>query len=230
VARSAPANESQPDVKFVHSSVSETFPILIWLADLAPECFEPLNRTIASTLDGITGPRVQSYLSETFQTDHNLHLEPRFGPLIAAVAKLAKGGLPQMAVKYDEIVITSMWANINPPGAKHSIHAHPNNLLSGVYYVQCDARANVIRFHDPRPQSEVIMPPRVQRNVYNANMIELETKPGRLVLFPARLKHDVPTNLSERERISVSFDMMFPRFTETMSMPLWKGGKNKGLR
>ena len=74
------------------------------------------------------------------------------------------------------------------------------------------------------------MPPRLRQNVYNANMIELETKPGRLVLFPAWLKHDVPTNLSERERISVSFDMMFPQFTETMSMPLWKGGKDKGLR
>jgi uncharacterized protein (TIGR02466 family) len=110
------------------------------------------------------------------------------------------------------------------------VHSHPNNFLSGVYYVQCDAKANVIRFYDPRPQSEVIMPPRLRQNVYNANMIELETKPGRLVLFPAWLKHDVPTNLSERERISVSFDMMFPQFTETMSMPLWKGGKDKGLR
>ncbi|MCD6075699.1 MAG: hypothetical protein K0Q70_2582 [Rhodospirillales bacterium] len=227
---SAPAAGSQPEIRFIHSSVSETFPTLIWLADLDPQSYEPLNRKIMTTLDGITGPRVQSYRSETFQTDHVLHLQPEFAPVITAVAKLAKGGLQQMALKYDDIVITSMWANINPPGAKHSVHSHPNNFLSGVYYVQCDAKANVIRFHDPRPQSEVIMPPRLQQNVYNANMIELETKPGRLVLFPAWLKHDVPTNLSERERISVSFDMMFPRFTETMSMPLWKGGKNKGLR
>ena len=114
--------------------------------------------------------------------------------------------------------------------AKHSVHSHPNNFLSGVYYVQSDAKANVIRFYDPRPQAEVMMPPRTQRNVYNANLIELETKPGRLVLFPAWLKHDVPTNLSDRERISVSFDMMFPRYTESMSTPLWKGGQNKGLR
>jgi uncharacterized protein (TIGR02466 family) len=226
----APILESLSDISFVHSSVSETFPTLIWLADLAPHCHEPLNRTVVEVLDGITGPRVQSYRSETFQTDHNLHMEPAFAPIIAAVAKLAKGGLQQMALNYDDIVITSMWANVNPPGAKHSVHSHPNNFLSGVYYVQCDAKANVIRFYDPRPQAEVMMPPRAQRNIYNANMIELETKPGRLVLFPAWLKHDVPTNLSERERISVSFDMMFPRYSETMSTPLWKGGPNKGLR
>jgi len=227
---SASAVESQLDITFVHSSVSEAFPTLIWMADLAPHCCAQLNDSIMAALDRITGPRVQSYRSETFQTDHNLHLEPAFAPVITAVAKLAKGGLQQMAVKYEDIVITSMWANVNPPGAKHSVHSHPNNFLSGVYYVQCDAKANVIRFFDPRPQSEVMMPPSTQRNVYNANMVEVETKPGRLVLFPAWLKHDVPTNLSDRERISVSFDMMFPRFTETMSIPLWKGGKNKGLR
>jgi uncharacterized protein (TIGR02466 family) len=224
------AVEPHPNITFVHSSVSEAFPTLIWMADLAPQCWAQLNQSIMAALDTITGPRVQSYRSETFQTDHTLHLEPVFEPIITAVGKLAKGGLQQMAVKYEDIVVTSMWANINPPGAKHSVHSHPNNFLSGVYYVQCDAKANVIRFFDPRPQSEVLMPPSTQRNVYNANMVEVETKPGRLVLFPAWLKHDVPTNLSERERISVSFDMMFPRFTETMSMPLWKGGKNKGLR
>jgi uncharacterized protein (TIGR02466 family) len=222
-------NAAASDIKFAHYSASETFPTLIWLADLTPGSFEPINRTIMAKLDALTGPRVQSYRSETFQTEQTLHLQPDFAPVLAAVGKLAKAGLEQMAIKYDEIVFTAMWANINPPGAKHSVHSHPNNFLSGVYYVQCDAKANAIRFHDPRPQSEVIMPPRLQQNVYNTNIIELETKPGRLVVFPAWLKHDVPTNLSERERISVSFNLMFPNFTESMSAPLWQGGKDKGL-
>ena len=74
------------------------------------------------------------------------------------------------------------------------------------------------------------MPPRLEQNVFNTNTIELEAKPGRLVIFPAWLKHDVPTNLSERERISVSYNLMFPNFTETMSAPLWQGGKDKALR
>jgi hypothetical protein len=40
----------------------------------------------------------------------------------------------------------------------------------------------------------------------------------------------VPTNASARERITVSFNLMFPQFTERMSMPLWHGGKHKRLR
>lgn len=218
------------DIKFAHYSSSQAFPTLIWLADLAPDSSEPINRTITAKLDALTGPRVQSYRSETFQTEQTLHLQPEFAPVRAAISKLAKAGLEQMAIKYNEIVFSAMWANINPPGAKHTVHSHPNNFLSGVYYVQCDARANAIRFYDPRPQSEVLMPPRLEQNVFNTNTIELETKPGRLVIFPAWLKHDVPTNLSERERISVSYNLMFPNFTETMSAPLWQGGKDKALR
>ena len=221
---------SQPTIRFVHSSVSETFPTLIWLADLAPEAYEPINEMIAAKLDALTGPRVQSYRTETFQTEQTLFRDPEFAPLCTAIHKLAVAALEQLAIAYEEIGLTAMWANINPPGAKHTIHAHPNNFLSGVYYVQCDAKANTIRFHDPRGAAEAIMPPRAQQNVYNTNVIELETKPGRLVLFPAWLKHDVPTNLSERERISLAYNLMFPNFTETMAAPLWQGGRNKSLR
>jgi uncharacterized protein (TIGR02466 family) len=217
-------------VAFAHTSVNEVFPTLIWIADLAPDSFTPLNDAIIARLDTITGERTQSYRSETFQTEHNLHKFAEFEPLVEAVGKTAAGALRQLAIDYDEIVLTAMWANINPPGAKHSIHSHPNNFFSGVYYVQCDAGAQVIRFHDPRPQAEVMMPPRHQQNVYNGNLIVLEAKPGRLVLFPAWLKHDVPTNLSNRERMSVSFDLMFPQFTETMSIPLWEGGAKKQIR
>jgi uncharacterized protein (TIGR02466 family) len=217
-------------VSFAHNSANEIFPTLLWIADLAPQTYEPLNRLISAKLDAILGTRKQSYMSETFQTPQDLHHLAEFRPLCIAVEKLAQGALRQLAIDYTEIAITALWANVNPPGAKHSIHSHPNNYFSGVYYVQADAKANVIRFHDPRGAAEAIMPPRAQQNVYNANSIEMEAKPGRLVLFPAWLKHDVPTNLSSRERISLAYNLMFPNFTEKMAAPLWKGGAKKGVR
>ena len=48
-------------------------------------------------------------------------------------------------------------------------------------------------------------------------------KPGRLILFKAWLKHEVPINLSEGERTSVSFNLMFPAFSEMTARPLLKG-------
>jgi len=220
------------DPRFIHTSVSETFPTLIWVADLEPAFSEPLNQAVMAKIDEFTGPRTQSHTAETFQTHHTLHTLTELQPLCVAVHKVARGALRQLAIDYEEIVITGMWANVNPPGAKHSVHAHPNNYLSGVYYVQADANANVIRFHDPRGQMDAILPPRKQNNVYNTNLLEMEAKPGRIVVFPAWLRHDVPNNLSARERISVSFDMMFPRFAETMSAPLWTGStaEHRGKR
>jgi len=44
---------------------------------------------------------------------------------------------------------------------------------------------------------------------------------GTLLLFPAYLPHSVDANTSEAERISLSFNLMFSSFTETLSKPLW---------
>jgi hypothetical protein len=49
------------------SNVSQVFPTLIWVADLAPDLFTPLNEAIRAKLDAITGPRLQSYPGEPFQ-------------------------------------------------------------------------------------------------------------------------------------------------------------------
>ena len=38
------------------------------------------------------------------------------------------------------MMITGCWANINPPAAYHPTHNHPNNYLSGVYYVAVSRR------------------------------------------------------------------------------------------
>ena len=44
---------------------------------------------------------------------------------------------------------------------------------------------------------------------------------GTLLVFPSYLAHSVDANLSEEERISISFNIMFSAFTENLSKPLW---------
>ena len=48
-----------------------------------------------------------------------------------------------------------------------------------------------------------------------------------MLMFPAWLAHSVVPNPSEEVRISVSFNLMFTNFSETMSAPLWHGLKLK---
>jgi hypothetical protein len=49
------------------------------------------------------------------------------------------------------------------------------------------------------------------------------------LIFPAWLKHTVPPNEGQSERISISFNLMFRNFSETMAAPLWDAtaGKEK---
>jgi uncharacterized protein (TIGR02466 family) len=128
------------------------------------------------------------------------------------------------------MVVTGCWANINPPGAYHPVHHHPNNYLSGVYYVAIPDSGSRIDFQDPRNQASMIMPKPRQYTKLTANGANAESKAGRLLIFPAWLKHTVPTNAGTADRISISFNLMFTNFTEAMAAPMWDAtvGKGKG--
>ena len=107
--------------------------------------------------------------------------------------------------------------------AAHKAHRHPNNFLSGVYYVRTDAGADRINFHDPRPQAAVIRPPVVELTAENTDQVVVRVHSGTLLIFPYWLEHSVDVNPNEAERISISFNVMLSSFTEQLSQPLWSG-------
>jgi len=43
-----------------------------------------------------------------------------------------------------------------------------------------------------------------------------------MLVFPAYLQHSVDASASAAERISISFNIMFSSFTESLSKPLWR--------
>ena len=100
-------------------------------------------------------------------------------------------------------------ANINPPGGRNKMHHHPNNFLSAVYYLQTpEAEAeDRILFEDPRPQASVMMPRVVQFNRHNGNVLTFKVRPGRLVMFPAWMLHQVRPYRGDVERISIAMNL-----------------------
>jgi uncharacterized protein (TIGR02466 family) len=106
-------------------------------------------------------------------------------------------------------------------GAEHRLHSHPNNYLSGVYYVRTQPGADTINFHDPRPQTGVIRPPVTALTVENTDQVVVRVADGTLLLFPSYLAHSVAASTGAGERVSISFNLMFPAFTENLSRPLW---------
>jgi uncharacterized protein (TIGR02466 family) len=90
-----------------------------------------------------------------------------------------------------------------------------------VYYVAVPSVGSQIDFQDPRAQASMIMPKPRQYSKLTVNGAYAQSKEGRLLIFPAWLKHTVPTNEGQSERISISFNLMFKNFSETMAAPLW---------
>jgi len=157
-----------------------------------------------------------------WQTDPDLHQLPEFQELNRYILAASNGVLNFIEVDYEEMQITGCWANISPKGGDHPAHQHPNNFLSGVYYVSVPKGSGIITFHDPRSQAHIISPKVKRVNFYNASTIDVEVREGLMCLFPGWLIHSVPRNPSEERRISVSFNINFAHFTERVSPPLWR--------
>ena len=102
------------------------------------------------------------------------------------------------------LVITQLWANKNPTGAKHHEHVHPNSIVSGVFYLRQDKTLPPIQFSQSN-QHGLKLDPR-KYNVHNAETFLLPCTAGELILFPSNLKHSVPTNMGKEARISLSFN------------------------
>ncbi len=199
------------------------FPTLIWKMQLARDTYEPINANIKTKLAALAQTTPGLAPGGKLQTDQTLHHLPEFQELKGIINTAATGVLDFLKIVYASLELTGCWANISPPGDGHRPHTHPNNYLSGVYYVQTQGGANTISFDDPRPQTNIISPITSEITDENAGQIHITTREGLLVLFPSWLQHQVPRNKSQRARISVAFNIMFSQFGETMSQPKWEG-------
>ena len=103
--------------------------------------------------------------------------------------------------------ITNMWAIINKERAFNERHHHGNSSLSAAYYVKAEKNAGDLIFFDPRQANVFHHPSSKEANSLNCQVQSVTPKAGTLVLFPSYLEHKVAENLSNEERIVVSFNV-----------------------
>ena len=105
------------------------------------------------------------------------------------------------------VKINNMWAIINTGGSANLRHQHGNSTISGAYYVRAPKDSGDIVFYDPRP-APIYSHPNVEiPNLLNAQVNSITPKEGALVLFPSYLDHSVNENVSNEERIVISFNI-----------------------
>jgi uncharacterized protein (TIGR02466 family) len=203
------------------SDVIPMFPTLVWKIQLKAKLRDALETRILAVLQKMRRDLPALATGRGWQSEQALHQREEFGELVSCVGHVAKSILRFLRVGHEAIEISGCWATVLAKGAMHKAHSHPNNYLSGVYYVRTRPGADSINFRDPRYQTSVIRPPVVELTAENTDQVVLKVENGTLLMFPSYLEHSVDDNMSEEERVSVSFNLMFSAFTEKVSKPLW---------
>ena len=101
--------------------------------------------------------------------------------------------------------ITQSWLNYTEKNQYHHKHAHPNSLVSGVFYINCHEEHDKIKFFNDRYQT--IKPEVKDWNLYNSETWWFSVKTGDIILFPSSLTHMVETKQGDNTRISLAFNV-----------------------
>ncbi len=103
--------------------------------------------------------------------------------------------------------LEDLWINILPPGGTHASHLHPHSVISGTTYVAMPEGASALKLEDPRSARMMAAPARRKdaRRELQA-FVYLEPQVGDILLWESWLRHEVPLNMADEERISVSFN------------------------
>jgi uncharacterized protein (TIGR02466 family) len=201
------------------ATIEPLFATKIYRAELAGAKAERLNRDIeAASLsiaeDDMAGRRwcvkngYPGYTSYASLNDLPWRV-PVFGDLVKAldahVAAFAKE--LDFDLQGRKLVIDSLWINVLPPGGVHSSHIHPQSVISGTYYVTVPQGASALKLEDPRLGLMMAAPPRRKKaRPENRQFAYLAPAPRSIVLWESWLRHEVPLNQAQSERVSVSFN------------------------
>lgn len=107
-----------------------------------------------------------------------------------------------------KLALDSIWVNVLRPGGLHTAHIHPHSVISGTFYVAVPEGAGALRLEDPRLGLMMAAPPKKPRAApENRAFVSIVPRPGTLLLWESWLRHEVPKNRAEEDRISVSFNV-----------------------
>jgi uncharacterized protein (TIGR02466 family) len=200
-------------------AIERLFPTVVYRNRIPQAAFRNLNRQIEKEsyvfrdLDGVGKSwskknYARGYTSYSSLAD--LHVRSSTFDRLKQVLDREVGRFAkqlQWNVASKALSMSTCWVNIMGAGSHHSFHLHPGSVVSGTYFVRIPKGAGPFKVEDPRIGRFMGTPPqrgRVRRE--NMRYVEFSPKPGEFILFESWLKHEVPTNHSKEDRISVSFN------------------------
>jgi len=147
-----------------------------------------------------------------YTTKTNLHTHKIFHTVAEILKEMSYATFGK---KVQDVNVANMWVNVLKRGEYHLLHTHNEHTMSGAYYLQVPENSGQIYFRDPRPSSNSW----TTKFLDKGNMRFFDVKEGDIYFFPSFLDHGTTPHGSDKERITISFDLDY-------SGPNYKFGDN----
>jgi uncharacterized protein (TIGR02466 family) len=107
--------------------------------------------------------------------------------------------------------ITQSWLNVNPAGTHHHVHVHRNSIISGTYYIDVSDSGS-ISFQAPFAGQSITDNNMLRLDIdedtiANCNCWQVAVRNNDILFWPSQVPHKVPVNKTDRNRVSISFNV-----------------------
>lgn len=176
-----------------------------------PVYFHTMNRNFSSSeLKFIEKNKKHTYKNEGNTTTLNNYIlnEKPFSKLKKELDLKVKDYFDKVICSSNEITpyITQSWINFTEQNQYHHKHYHPNSIVSGVLYIDCNEKYDKIMFHRD-DVNKALQFEHKEFNVWNSSAWWFSVKTGNLILFPSTLSHNVQTKQGDNLRTSLAFNV-----------------------
>ncbi|MCB1670880.1 MAG: TIGR02466 family protein [Gammaproteobacteria bacterium] len=186
------------------------FPSLVWTTlfddreSLNARLLELVYQLRNQDPSGVANTNVRGW-----QSPNNLQNLPEFEELNRRILQICARIGESQNFRPDLVFQHQAWINISPPGASNKIHYHANCHFSGVYYISLKApECGSIFFRDPRVASRMFTYPTTQPTEFTTEEVYMPPEEGRMYVFPGWMEHGVEENRSDRDRVSIAFNVL----------------------
>jgi len=185
--------------------LSNIFPTPVW--------------TITNEISDEDIAELERFSREMVKTQPNLDISSKRGgggsskvltiahPVLMPIIEKCTGMLVKDYESVTPLTLLNYWVNVNSPGAYMIPHLHPRSVLACTLYIKTPPRSGKITFINPNLAA--------RQHFYSAKDVDANYKsysfqpvPGLFIAFPSWLDHGVEENLSDEDRISISFNLI----------------------
>tara|TARA_A100001388_G_scaffold275875_1_gene262295 strand:+ start:68 stop:760 length:693 start_codon:yes stop_codon:yes gene_type:complete len=180
---------------------------------------EILSMVKNSKNKGFKGPQ-DSWTGDT-QGFEYIYKNNKFKTLFAEIKKKLINYLNHLGINHQEIdlYITRSWATVSNGEEKIKQHRHNQSHISFAYYLQKSTEDSNIVFFEEFYKNEIVKG--IFRNqtlknkgiikkfnLFNAPSIDINVEEDDVLIFPSKSLHGTQMNKSNKERISISGDVV----------------------